>query len=138
MLTYGNVGVVTLNLTADSHNQIAESKETNNNFQKTFAVVKEPATVVVDMTNDATLFPVDAWGYTDSGNCSTQDGGWDGADKICKYKGYVGTIPVDLYPCYHTSNVAQRWLLKFTNGVPTKGEQKTGGTAFTKVMCRTR
>tara|TARA_Y100000310_G_scaffold300506_1_gene336235 strand:+ start:715 stop:1113 length:399 start_codon:yes stop_codon:yes gene_type:complete len=41
-------------------------------------------------------FPYKGWG-----SCSSTYGGWDVADKFCKYRDYEGALPEEDRPCRH-------------------------------------
>lgn len=89
------------------------------------------------------LFPVSAFGDEGWTDCSRQDAGFTGADKICKYKGYSGAMPASEKPCYLSTVQGAAHTLGFDgNGVPIKLGSVTGpdGTskAFTNVKCRAK
>lgn len=80
-----------------------------------------------------TEFPVEAWGYTGWGDCSSQICTWQQVDSFCKYKGYLGAPIAAEKPCYHAS-VSKRW--SWNGATPMiKGAYKGGGFALTKVRC---
>lgn len=140
---YLKASTYTIKATVDYTNKIAESDEGNNNFEKKVAVVYEANTKVVNLEQANNLFPVDAWECTYKTcpqwtDCSKQDGGWTGADKICKYLGYTGAASSSQSPCYQEYVSDSRWKLGFTDdGTPVKGEFTKQGAAFTKVICKT-
>ncbi|MFH0869415.1 MAG: CARDB domain-containing protein [archaeon] len=133
-------GTNRIKVCADVNKVIGESNEQNNCLEKNITVYTAPLVVTVDFSMHKDMFPVDAWGYRNAwGDCSTQSGGWDGANKICKYKGQEGALTVAKSPCYHedvsTKSLA-RWILLFdAGGAPIKGSQMQSGTAFMQVRC---